>query len=390
MRLFTDPARRHTRARSSSLGVRPAALFTSALLVAGLAGCSTGTSPEPAPPASATSAPPVKVAGTVVSTAGSSNEMEAVVPEPIKADWTALGSKGNGVELVQAGGDGSTYDKQADLTGDVGPKIEALTNDINGLDAEAPGRSALAGLNKITSPANSPVWVFSPLLDTVRPLDFSDLAFDESPNTVVKAVTKAKKLPKLKGRNVTFVVTPVAGEQKKLSALQVGYQRAVWEGLAKAGGAKKVTFFEGTGTTPSAGTIAAVPIPDPNDAFNSQKEGKKTTCTLPSPALFVADQAALIDKKATLKALQKCLDTVDGSTTITVEGHTSGYSTSNNEFTKSLSVRRATEVAALLRELKVPAKNITKVTGYGSSKPLVKPSSNPKNRAVVVTFTSTS
>jgi outer membrane protein OmpA-like peptidoglycan-associated protein len=232
--------------------------------------------------------------------------------------------------------------------------------------------------------------VFSPLLDTKDPLNFTDLAFDESPPSVVKAVKKADKLPPLKGRQVTFVVSPIAGEQKKLSALQVGYQRAVWEGVAKAAGAKKVTFFEGTGTTPGTGTVPAIPVPDPNDKINSEKtDAKTTTCTLPSPALFIADQAALIDKKATLKALRECLDTVDGSTTITVEGHTSGYSGSDNEFAKSLSVRRATEVAALLRELKVPAKNITKVTGYGSTKPLVEPSTNPKNRAVVVTFTST-
>jgi outer membrane protein OmpA-like peptidoglycan-associated protein len=360
----------------------------------GLAGCSSSGSPDPSPSPGAssgsTAATAVKVKGSVVSTAGSSNEMEAVVPDPIKADWTALGSKGSGVELVQVGGDGRTYPKKSDLTGDANAQIEALTNDINGFDAEAPGRSALAGLDKISSPAGSPVWVFSPLLDTREPLDFTELAFDESPNSVVKAVTKAGKLPKLKGRSVTFVVSPVAGQQKKLSALQVGYQHAVWEGLARAGGAKKVTFFNGTGTTPGAGTIPAVPVPDPNDKINSEKSGRKTTCTLPSPALFVSDQATLIDKKATLKALQECLDTVNGSTTITVEGHTSGYSGSDNAFTKSLSVRRATEVAALLRELKVPAKNITKVTGYGSSKPLVKPSSNPKNRAVVVTFTSTS
>lgn len=75
---------------------------------------------------------------------------------------------------------------------------------------------------------------------------------------------------------------------------------------------------------------------------------------------------------------------------ITVEGHTAGASGSDNTFAKDLSTRRATEVAALLRELDVPARNITKVVGYGSSQPIVKPSTDPKNRAVVVTFTTNS
>ncbi len=357
-----------------------------ALLLVG-AGCSATSSPDPSP--SPTKA--VKVGGSVVSTAGSTNEMEAVVPEPVAAGWTGLGAKDTGVELVQVDGTGRVYRQPGDLTGDAPAQITALTNQISGLDAEADGRSALTGLDSLTSPAGAPVWVFSPLLDTVEPLDFRELAFDESPASVIKAVKKAGKLPKLTGRQVTFVVTPVAGQQKKLSALQVGYQRAVWEGLAKAGGAKLVTFFVGAGTTPGAGSITAIAVPDPNDKINAEKkDAKTTTCTLPSPALFVSDQATLIDKSATLKALKECLGVLDTSTTITVEGHTSGYAGSDNTFTKSLSVRRATEVAALLRELKVPATNITKVTGYGSTKPLVEPSSNPKNRAVVVTFTSSS
>lgn len=368
-----------------SVTTRAGAALAAALLVAAGAGCSTDSGSKPTPTPTA----PVKVAGSVVATAGSSNEMDVVVPEELKARWSALGARGSGVELVQAGGDGRSASVPVDLTGDAGVRVTALAERINALDATAPDRSALAGLDSVKSPAGDPVWVFSPLLDTLHPLDFTELAFDESPNTVVKAVRKAGRLPKLKGREVTFVVTPVAGQQKKLSALQVGYQHAVWEGLARAGGAKKVTFFVGTGTTPGGGTIATVPIPDPNDKINAQhKDAKTTICTLPSPALFVSDQATLIDKRATLKALKECVGTLDPSTRITVEGHTAGVSGADNTFTKSLSVRRATEVAALLRELKVPATNITKVTGYGSSRPLVKPSSNPKNRAVVVTFTS--
>jgi outer membrane protein OmpA-like peptidoglycan-associated protein len=306
----------------------------------------------------------------------------------VAAGWTTLGQKGSGVQLVTVGGDAGTSSTPVDLATAPDQSAGTLTKDMNDDAATADGRSALAGLEAVKSPAGSPVWVFSPLLDTTGALDFNELAFDTSPATVVKGLKKHGELPNLKGREVSFVVTPVAGQQKALSKLQVGYQHAVWEGVAKAAGAKRVTFYDGTGTGAGTGTISPVAVPDPNDSFDSKTQGRTRTCTLPAPALFVSDQPALIDKKATKAALKKCVGSVDNTTKITVEGHTAGVAGDDNTFAKNLSTQRATEVAALLKELDVPAKNIVKVVGYGSSKPLVEPASNPKNRAVVVTFTS--
>ena len=344
---------------------------------------------QPTPATEQTPAAPVQVKGTVVSTAVSSNEAQVAVPQPVAASWTSLGENGSGLEWVTVGGDGTTKTAEVDLAADPAAGATTVTDKINADAATADGRSVLAGLDAVASPAKTPVWVFSPLLDTEEPVDFRELAFDESPTSVIKAVKKADALPDLEGREVTFVVTPVAGEQTKLSKLQIGYQRAIWDGLAQAAGAKKVTFYDGTGTTPAAGTISPIPVPDPNADYASSDQGKTRTCTLPSPALFVADQPALIDKKATLKALKKCIGDLDSGTKITVEGHTAGSSGANNDFAKTLSTQRATEVAALLKELDVPAKNITEVVGYGSAKPLVKPGTDPRNRAVVVTFSTT-
>ncbi len=334
-------------------------------------------------------AEPVKVAGSVVSTAGSADEMNVVIPAPIAEAWGELGQSGSGVEWVSVAGDGTTSTEPVDLTGDAAAATTELADKINQVQAQSPGRSTLAGLAAVDSPKGSPVWVFSPLLDTDGALDFTQLAFDESPPNAIKAAKAAKAIPDLSGRDVTFVVTPVAGKQDALSKLQVGYQRAIWEGLATAAGAASVTFFDGTGTTPGTGTIPPVPVPDPNDKIDSEQQGATRTCTLPSPALFVPDQPTLIDKAATLKALDECVGTLDATTRITVAGHTAGTPGGDEAFAKDLSTRRATEVAALLRELDVPAKNIAEVVGYGSSRPLVEPSSDPGNRAVVVTFSST-
>lgn len=358
-----------------------------------LGACSSNTSPDPSAAGTTSSAAapaePVKVAGSVVSTAGSADEMNVVVPAPIAQAWSELGQSGSGLEWVSVAGDGMTTTEPVDLKSDAAAATSELTDKINQAQAKAPGRSALAGLAAVDSPKGSPVWVFSPLLDTDGALDFNQLAFDESPPTAIKAAKAAKAIPDLTGRDVTFVVTPVAGKQKKLSKLQVGYQRAIWEGLATSAGAASVTFFDGTGTTPGTGTIPPVPVPDPNDKINSEEQGTTRTCTLPSPALFVPDQPTLIDKAATLKALDECVGTLDATTRITVAGHTAGTPGGDEAFAKDLSTRRATEVAALLRELDVPAKNIAEVVGYGSSRPLVEPSSDPGNRAVVVTLSST-
>ncbi|MET0865568.1 MAG: OmpA family protein [Nakamurella sp.] len=379
---------------SPTTSPRPSVLSRTALTVIGtslclLAACSSGSTTGGSTEATVTSssaAEVVQVGGTVISTAGSSNEMNIMLPDPITAELTALDGSGSGVEWVAVAGDGSTSTEPVGLGGD---GLSGLTEKMNAEQASAPGRTALAGLDAVASPAGSPVWVFSPMLDTMGALDFNQLAFEESPPIAVAAVTAAGALPDLKAREVTVVVSPVAGEQKKLSELQVGYQHAIWEGVATAAGASKVTFFDGTGTTPGTGTIPAIPVPDPNDKINSAEQGATRTCTLPSPALFVPDTPNLIDKAATLAALGECLGTLDTTTKITVEGHTAGVAGGGDEQTATdLSTQRATEVAALLRELGVPAENIESVVGFGATKPLVEPASDPANRAVVVTFTS--
>ena len=148
-----------------------------ALPLALVAACS-GPAQQPTPEASAA---PVKVAGSVVSTATSANEAAIVIPEPVTASWTNLAQKGSGVEWVKVTGDGGTSSTPADLATEPQQAIGRLTEELNANNAQADGRSALAGLNALSSPAASPVWVFSPLLDTTGPLDFTELAFDTSP-----------------------------------------------------------------------------------------------------------------------------------------------------------------------------------------------------------------
>ena len=342
-----------------------------------LAGCTPVASTPPGP-----SAPPPPVGGSVISTGNSTNQMDATLPQAVGDQWNALATSGKGVEWLSTPNT-TAIDTTARTVG--GDASQQLVDAINGSHGEGTDRSVLAALNDLASPAGSPVWVFSPLLDTRDPLDFRELAFDEDPAAVVKAVKKAKQLPDLKGRQVSFVINPVAGDQAKLSDLQNGYLHAVWEGLAKAAGAKRVEFFDGTGTTQGQGIGPVVAVPQPDDV-STDATGTEVVCTLPTPALFVINTPNLIDRDKTLQGLKKCLEKAPENYRVVVEGHTSGDPSDNSKGTVELSKQRATVVAVLLKDLDVPAKSIYKVVGYGRSKPLVDPPTDARNRAVVVRF----
>lgn len=356
---------------------RTLSLLIPLLMAALLAGCSPTTTPSATVPASA---PPA--GGSVISTGASTNQMVSTLPQAVADQWNALQAAGKGVEWIST--PNTTDVTTTDLP--VGAAdSQGLVDRINAAAGAGTDRSVLAALGDLKSPAGAPVWVFSPLLDTRDPLDFNELAFDETPSEVVKAVKKAKALPDLKGRVVSFVINPAAGDQAELSDLQTGYLHAVWEGLAKAAGAKRVEFFDGTGTTPGQGTGPAVAVPRPDDV-DTATEGTAVVCTLPNPALFIINTPTLIDRGKTLQGLKKCLAKAPENYRVVVEGHTSGDPSDNGRATVELSKQRATVVAVLLKDLDVPAKAIYSVVGYGRSKPLVQPPTDARNRAVVVRF----
>lgn len=355
-----------------------ATLLTVALLTTGLlAGCTPASAPSASPSASA---PPV--GGSVISTGNSTNQMVATLPQAVADQWNALAADGKGVEWLNTP---NTTDIVRTPVAVGGDQSQALVDAVNGVQGAGTDRSVLAALNDLESPAGSPVWVFSPLLDTRDPLDFTELAFDEDPAAVVKAVKKAKDLPDLKGRQVSFVINPVAGDQAALSDLQTGYLHAVWQELADAAGAERVEFFDGTGTVAGAGSGPVVAVPEPDDV-DTTTTGTEVVCRLPTPALFVINTPNLIDRGKTLQGLKKCLAKAPDNYRVVVEGHTSGDPSDNGRATVELSKQRATVVAVLLKDLDVPAKAIYKVVGYGRSNPLVDPPSDPRNRAVVVRF----
>src|SRR6188768_2834811 len=116
--------------RSSRSWHLPRTVGIGALVLAlgALGACSSDSGSTPSSStASSAAAEPVTVGGSVVSTAGSSNETDIVLPAPITAGLTELGNGGSGVEWVAVAGDGTTSTEPIGLTGDAGAAIADLT-----------------------------------------------------------------------------------------------------------------------------------------------------------------------------------------------------------------------------------------------------------------------
>ncbi|MCX7930550.1 MAG: OmpA family protein [Chlorobi bacterium] len=73
----------------------------------------------------------------------------------------------------------------------------------------------------------------------------------------------------------------------------------------------------------------------------------------------------------------------NGTTTITVDGHTDAVAPRNGMTNIALSVERATAVASALIHNGVPESRVV-VRGFGASKPLVADPASPKNRRVEI------
>jgi outer membrane protein OmpA-like peptidoglycan-associated protein len=87
-------------------------------------------------------------------------------------------------------------------------------------------------------------------------------------------------------------------------------------------------------------------------------------------------------------ALANCVRHATAKTTVLVEGHTACRNAPDSDpvYAKKLSEDRARRVVDIVVDLGVVRRNIT-IRGWGDTKPLVKPCSDPANRATVVTIT---
>jgi outer membrane protein OmpA-like peptidoglycan-associated protein len=167
----------------------------------------------------------------------------------------------------------------------------------------------------------------------------------------------------------------------------------LWTALLRTSGAPAVRY-EYPDSEPSASTLSApvVPIPPPPStpvpAKTTKVPGEKT-CTLSAATYFASDQAVLLDRPATLRALTACAAMIASTGRVWVEGHTSSaVGRPNNPVALALSTQRAQVVAGLLVQLGV-ARNRIDIKGYGNANQPYPDPSDPRNRCVIVRFSST-
>ena len=351
--------------------------------------------------------------GTLVFTAPTANQAAIRIGASARDMLERAGAEHQAVRVVRIDGNGAVSTSTVDMTPRVDGKpdgkplkveerakteidrlIGKLEGQLNEKSSVIGGEALFAGLSRARIDVSRPVFIFSSGLDTSDPVDFRKLAFDVAPATVVTELRAAGELPAVQGAVITFAVLGETGRQPVLRRPQLVYREILWTTLLRAAGASTVRY-EYPDSEPSTSTVAApvVPIPPPPStpvpAKTTRVPGEKT-CTLSAATYFASDQAVLLDRQATLRALTTCAHTIGSTTRVAVEGHTSSTGNRpNNPVALKLSGQRAQVVAGLLVQLGV-ARNRIDVRGFGNAKQPFPDPSDPRNRCVVVRFTNAS
>lgn len=351
--------------------------------------------------------------GTIVYTAPTANQGAIRIDGAARTMIEQAGLAHQAVRLVRVDGNGTVSSSSVDLTPRVDGKpdgeplkvqdraaeeiartITKLEDQLNEKSSTVAGQALFAGLSRARIDTSRPVFIFSSGLDTTDPVDFRKLAFDVAPASLVQDLKTAGELPALRGAAITFVVLAESGPQPALRRPQSVYRETLWSGLLRAAGAPTVRF-DYPDAAPSSSTLAApaVTIPPPPGtpvpAKPTRVPGEKT-CTLSAATYFASDQAVLLDRRATLRALAACVKTIGPATRVSVEGHTSATTKRpNNPVAVRLSTQRAQVVTGLLVQLGV-ARNRIDTKGYGNANQPFPTPSDPRNRCVVVRFNNAS
>ena len=363
--------------------------------------------------------PPTTPQATVIADDGSFEAAAipsvAGLPATLDDVFTRIANRHGSVRRIDVNGDGAITTSVVDLTphdhgevlkvparaaAAVRRNIDALLTSLNTVSTSKPGRSLLSGLQQVRLYDDvGPVIAFTTGLDLNDPLDFRVLGWETDPAKIVVFLRQHDELPDLHGRQLLLVFLPPSGDQPQLRAPQQDYLHRVWTAIGIAAGAT-VSISNSTSTpsrtltrTPIVGVPPASGTPiAPTAPGGGSSSRAPMTCVVSSPAYFRPNEAVLIDRADVVSALARCAAKArTGEFGVSVEGHvaedTDGLSSASLARGAVLARKRARVIASVLTgPLKVPAKAITSISGYGADKPLIRPATDPRNRAVVLTF----
>ena len=205
-------------------------------------------------------------------------------------------------------------------------------------------------------------------LQTTEPLDFGTGLLGDAPQSIVEYLRQANELPSLRGRHVYFVgLGWTASPQPALDIANRKKVVAIWEQIAKAGGASCVKIDPTTNTRnavpnrPPVAIVTPPPPPGPLQPCSVINLGDNNHVGFDFNSTTFRDPSGA---QATLRQLADLI--IKSGERVTLIGSTS--SEGSNEYNQRLSLRRANAVKAVLVRLGVPASRITAI-GDGSHLP---------------------
>lgn len=395
----TGSRQRHTKGRGVS-PVLPLAIVVAVLMTAGI------VIPQ------VVEAQPT-VASVVVYVPPDAQSARATIPNEMVDALTDIANDHDSIMAVRVEGDGSVTSSTVDLTprtssGEVlkvperiseaiQASIAALVEEINRPSPDTKNRALYQGLLQARIPANTPVWVLAPGIDTAAPVDARDLAWEVPVDDVIETVNAAEAVPDMEGATVTFIMAAPAGQQQ-IRAVQTEYLHGLWTGLLKNAGASSVTFIDmPPGEPGSDQNVPVVPLPDlpgtPVPVEPDPVEPEVIHCTVKTSAGFVPDHDTLLDEDAVRASLADCVARMTPGSQVHLDGWVAYFGEigpdgkPTTEGDVGLSQRRCDRIKALLVDMGVPEDAIT-TKGWGAvNQPNPEHPTSQDNRVVVITVT---
>jgi outer membrane protein OmpA-like peptidoglycan-associated protein len=238
------------------------------------------------------------------------------------------------------------------------------------IHAEIPGADMLTALTlaaQATGPGGDVV-IMDSGLQTVPPLDFQhDNLLAAAPSDVVNYLRSQNLLPNLQGRHVVLVgVGQTALPQHRLYLAQQRNVAAIWEQVAKAGGAACVWADSHPDTDAALTDVPAVPVV-PVPAPPVIRPCGVSVLNACNHVNFVPNKAIFIDRAGARATLQQLADRMrSGNQTVQLIGSTATWGPVTSRFT--LSRQRADAVKQMLVSLGISGDRIH-TRGDGSEMP---------------------
>ena len=420
------PTRRHGRSSMASAKMPLIAVAGVAALLGGFAlvgHLSSG-------PATAFDSTP---GGMIIYTAPGNTDGIREMPAELINLLLELGRQNRSVELVQLAADGSAESQTIDLTPRVNgkpdaPKLtvtaemdqqimrdieEKITQEINRAKPTTDGRATYLGLVTYHPPSDkvgpdTPVYIFSNLMDTVAPTSLDKVAWQqEQADKVLSNVMATGDIPTwFEGRRVTFVVTPVAGDQIALRPGQRMFLESFWTDLAQTGNPANVRFVDGPGvnTAVAYGPIPAIEVPGVPDIepVPSPDVPGEYQCDVPATTHFTVLSATnrvteFKDKASLIQALEPCVAVIQPGAKV----HLGGWATwefcvdelgapVTDGFDLTVYDAVSQQRADMVKDLLITDLGVTvpiEAVGHGVGNLPYQPASSANNAVVLITIT---